>query len=323
MGLVIILGAALLFGLAQFINGMASRRVPGLEVACWTQLGMTGVACVMVLQGTITHPWQLETTLWGVAAGLAGACGAWLLYSALGRASFSRAVGTSTVTTTVMPAMAAIALWGEPVTLLRVCLLGCAVTTVWLLTSGMPRPRSGPARMGAPEVHSAPVDGHLTVKTTPPPGNQGTGPTRRPGPLTLAFLAGLGFAVELMAAARLPPENFAQGLWTWSLTGWMLLTVLVLRRRGDGVIAGVLPRGGPGLAAVAAGALTGSAMWLFHLGTGLIGLTTASAVVAVYPAVPIVLAVLLLGERPGRRAVWGLGGVAGVVVLAGLSDLLG
>lgn len=76
--------------------------------------------------------------MWGPLAALGGVAGSLCLYAALSRATFTVAVGASTVTTTVTPALVAMALLGEEATPLRLVLVGLAVLTVWLLV-----PRGG------------------------------------------------------------------------------------------------------------------------------------------------------------------------------------
>ncbi|WP_258934846.1 hypothetical protein [Nesterenkonia pannonica] len=56
---------------------------------------------------------------------------------------------------------------------------------------------------------------------------------------------------------------------------------------------------------VLAGGFSAAGMLLFHLSSSAVGLATTSATVAVYPAVPILLAVVLLGS--GRPVVGGPG----------------
>lgn len=73
---------------------------------------------------------------------------------------------------------------------------------------------------------------------------------------------------------------------------------------------------------VLAGGFSTAGMMLFHLSAGSVGLATTSAVVAVYPAVPILLAVMILRERPSPRGWAGLACAAVVVGLGALSTFI-
>lgn len=320
MGIVLTVMAALLFGIAQYLNGRAARHIGALHVACWTQLGLIGVAWMLVMAQPLSHPWSSATVAWGITAGVGGAAGSICLYAALRRSTFTMAVGASTVTSTVTPAIVAIVALGEELSAVRIGLVLLSIITVWLLVQGPSTLQSAPPQ-ASPQA-TAP-------RATPPAASsESTGSTRdsslypdvgqpgRAGPL--AITAGLGFAVELIAIAQMPSENFAQGLWIWGVVSWGgLLGVLLMHSQ-----ANIWPRGAVGGVVVLAGVLTGSAMTLFHASAALIGLATTSALVAIYPAVPILLAVLLLGERPGLRACIGLSCAGLVVLLGGFSTVV-
>lgn len=300
--------AALFFGAGHYMSGTVSRRVGPLTVACWTQFGVVAVAAALLLTpagGTGASGWSLPALLWGTAAAVGGVAGSLALYAALSRATFTLAVGASTVTTTVTPAVVAMTLLGEEMTALRLALVVLAVLTVWLLVSQ--RRSRGVAVVTSPLPTVTPQ--------SEAPGEETSRSRSRPGAGRLALGAGLGYAAELVSISQIPGESFAQGLGAWAAVSFIILVALMLLRGARKV----LPRGIPGALVILAGGFSATGMLLFHLSAASIGLATTSAIVAIYPAVPILLAVMILHERPSRRGWAGLACAAVVVGLGALS----
>lgn len=298
--------AALFFGAGHYMSGTVSRRVGPLTVACWTQFGVVAVAAALLLTpagGTGASGWSLPALLWGTAAAVGGVAGSLALYAALSRATFTLAVGASTVTTTVTPAVVAMTLLGEEMTALRLALVGLAVLTVWLLVSQH--------RSRGVAVVTSPLP--TVTPQSQAPGEETS--RSRPGAGRLALGAGLGYAAELVSISQIPGESFAQGLGAWAAVSFIILVALMLLHGARKV----LPRGIPGALVILAGGFSATGMLLFHLSAASIGLATTSAIVAIYPAVPILLAVMILHERPSRRGWAGLACAAVVVGLGALS----
>lgn len=336
--------AAAMFGAGHYMSGTASRRRGPVAVAYWTQFGVVAVALTLLLAQP-TEGWNLMALLWGGAAALGGVVGSLCLYAALSRATFTLAVGASTVTTTVTPALVALIFLGEQASPLRLALVGLSMLTVWLLVSQ--KRGEGVAVVTSPlPVITGPIsvvdgDGQADsggaghAQGGAPSGSQsgGQGPTPGArsssrsglGAAALPLAAGLGYAVELVGVAQIPQQSFTQGLAAWAVVS-LAVMLAVFMVRGGGTTAArrsrLVPRGRDGALVVLAGGFSGAGMLLFHLSAAGIGLATTSAVVAVYPAVPILLAVAILRERPSPRGWAGLACAALVVALGALSTVL-
>lgn len=336
--------AAAMFGAGHYLSGTASRRRGPVAVAYWTQFGVVAVALTLLLVQP-AEGWDLTALLWGGVAALGGVVGSLCLYAALSRATFTLAVGASTVTTTVTPALVALIFLGEQASPLRLALVGLSMLTVWLLVSQ--KRREGVAVVTSPlPVITGPISvvdgdgqgdsggaGH--AQGGAPSGSQsgGQGPTPGArsssrsglGAAALPLAAGLGYAVELVGVAQIPQQSFTQGLAAWAVVS-LAVMLAVFMVRGGGTSAArrsrLVPRGRDGALVVLAGGFSGAGMMLFHLSAAGIGLATTSAVVAVYPAVPILLAVAILRERPSPRGWAGLACAALVVALGALSTVL-
>lgn len=345
--------AAAMFGAGHYLSGTASRRRGPVAVAYWTQFGVVAVALTLLLVQP-AEGWDLTALLWGGVAALGGVVGSLCLYAALSRATFTLAVGASTVTTTVTPALVALIFLGEQASPLRLALVGLSMLTVWLLVSQ--KRREGVAVVTSPlPVITGPISvvdgdgqgdsggaGHAQgqvrggtqsgrAQSRSQSGEQSPTPGARSssrsglGAAALPLAAGLGYAVELVGVAQIPQQSFTQGLAAWAVVS-LAVMLAVFMVRGGGTSAArrsrLVPRGRDGALVVLAGGFSGAGMMLFHLSAAGIGLATTSAVVAVYPAVPILLAVAILRERPSPRGWAGLACAALVVALGALSTVL-
>ena len=334
--------AAAMFGAGHYMSGTASRRRGPVAVAYWTQFGVVAVALTLLLAQP-PEGWDTAALLWGGAAAVGGVVGSLCLYAALSRATFTLAVGTSTVTTTVTPALVALIFLGEQASPLRLALVALSMLTVWLLVSQ--KRREGVAVVTSPlPVITGPiavVDGEGQSESDSASRTRGGGDAHEAGHSTtprvqpasrsgwsaaaLPLAAGLGYAVELVGVAQIPQDSFTQGLAAWAVVSLAVMLAVFMIRGGGTAIARrsrLVPRGRDGALVVLAGGFSGAGMLLFHLSAAGIGLATTSAVVAVYPAVPILLAVAILRERPSMRGWTGLGCAAVVVGLGALSTVL-
>lgn len=305
-----------MFGAGHYMSGTVSRRVGPMTVAYWTQYGVVAVAAAFLLAQPLPQTWDPAALIWGTVAALGGIAGSLCLYAALSRATFTLAVGASTVTATVTPGLVAMTALGESVTPVRLVLIGMAMLTVWLLVSQKRGDEAAPVA-----VVTSPLP--VVTSSIPTVGADGTVPEpprtkSKPGSAPLALCAGLGYAVELVGVAQIPGESFTQGLLAWAAASFVvMLALVIIRRNGQ-----LLPRGGGGALVLLAGGFSATGMLLFHLSASGVGLATTSAIVAVYPAVPILLAVIILRERPTARGWAGLLCAAGVVALGTVSTAL-
>ena len=106
LALVLGLGAGIVYGVADFVGGLASRRSPLLPVLLVSQLFGTSlllVAFPFVVSGSATS----LALGWGAAAGVAGAGGVALLYRGLARGRMSIVAPVTSVNAASLPVI-----WG-------------------------------------------------------------------------------------------------------------------------------------------------------------------------------------------------------------------
>src|SRR5260370_36207392 len=81
MAIAFALACALVYGAADFLGGVAARRVSAVAVVVWSQtVGLAVLLAAMPFLGGSPH---LPDLLWGVACGCAGGFAVALLYRAL------------------------------------------------------------------------------------------------------------------------------------------------------------------------------------------------------------------------------------------------
>lgn len=113
MAVLLALGSAVTFGVADFLGGMASRRARAWSVVVGSQLcgGLVLVAALPVLPpATVTG----ADLLWGAAAGIAGAIGLTQFFRALAIGHMSIAAPVSAVITGGVPVIAGVAMGERP-----------------------------------------------------------------------------------------------------------------------------------------------------------------------------------------------------------------
>ncbi|MFD7505863.1 EamA family transporter [Streptomyces sp. NPDC059850] len=274
MGELLALTSALCFGTTHFLSGLVSRRHHGVTVAACAQTGGTAVSLVPVL---LTHaaPAPPSALAWGALSGVGTGVGVACLYWAMNTGPMSVVVPVSDITAVGIPVAAGIALLGDRPSPVALTGMALALPALWLISRADVRADSG---------------------------------SRRTGPLAIALVAGLGLAVHFFALGRVPGDG-----------GWW--PVVVSRVVSVAVILALLPAAGatmrlPRRAAVTAagaGALGTLATVLYLLATRQELLSVAVVLSALYPAVPVLLALTVLRERITRAQAAGLLG-AGVAL---------
>lgn len=293
-GTLLAVGAALMFGAAQFLNAVVSARLPGIAVARWTLASaalVTGLATAVIRPGP-----PAGSTMWALLAGAGGALGAAALYRSLERGNVSMAIPLCTTTTTAIPVAVGLLFLGEGGDASTALGLVAALVAIILVSRSRENTRPSPGLQAASDRKPATAEVFSTATGW--------------GTAGLPLLAGIGFAVELIGISRFPSDQVISLLWVSFVVAVLLL--LPIRTPGHA------PARRRDIAAViAAGALTAAAMIAFHRATELTGLSVAGIIVSLYPVVPVVLAVALLGERPGPGRVLGLISAAVAVLTIG------
>ncbi|MFD9975752.1 EamA family transporter [Streptomyces sp. NPDC059017] len=281
------LSAALLFGLVHFFSGLLARRADSYAVAAFGQVGgivlMLAVAFVTPLAGTdapvLTASHVTSGALgWGALSGVGTGIGVAYLYRGLASGRMSVVAPLSSVGGVTLPVLVGVVVLGDRPSPLAWLGVAAAVPALWLV-SRSDRPEEGGTAAGA----------------------------------RFGLLAGVGFAVQFLAISRIDP---AAGLWPIvAARTTATVTIALMARAARATLR--LPRGLV-LPALAVGSMGAVALVLYQAATLHQLLALATVLASLYPAVPVVLAVVLLHERPTAVQIAGLLCTGAAVVLIAL-----
>ena len=287
------LAAAALFGSADFLGGVASRRAKAASV-----LVISAPAGVLVIFGAAMlsgAPFHTTGLGWALAAGAAGGAGLIIFYGALAAGPMSVVAPVSALVSTVVPVGAALAMGERASAAVYAGAALCLVAIVLVSLEGMPGGSGGP---GAPVRPAATAPRHYVAA-------RGLGYGAASGlAFGIFFLfirnAGTSGVLWPVCMARVAGSLIILGAAAW----------LGTRPAGPGAGRCVLP------AAVAAGVLDASANVCYVLAAraGLFGM--AVVITSLYPGITVLLARVVLGER--MRAVQRIGlalAAAGVAIV--------
>jgi drug/metabolite transporter (DMT)-like permease len=272
------LAAALLYGSADFLGGVATRRAHVLSVLAVSVT--TGTAVTVAAALLAGAPPRAAGVAWGVCAGVAGGLGFILFYAALATGPMSVVAPVSALVSTVLPVAAALATGEKPG--LRVYLGGLiCVAAIVMVSSG--------GAAAAPQARRA---------------ARGIG---------YGIVSGVAFGMFFLFIRN---GGESGGLWPAAaarLTG----TLVVLAAAAVTRTAPVRwrPDRRTFLTAVAAGLGDSSANVCYLLATqhGLFGI--AVVLTALYPGVTVLLARLVLGEQMSWSRRFGLALAAAGILL--------
>lgn len=282
MAFVLGLAAALTYGAADFVGGVASRKAPLLSVVLLSQIA--GTALLLGALPFFLDPGPTASALaWGAGSGAAGATGVLFLYKGLAAGAMSVVAPITAVEAAGVPVLWGLAT-GERPALVALAGVVVALVAVVLVAGYEPSDR--------PEAERVPF-------------------LKGPG-VTDALTAGAAFGLFFILL-----DKAGDGAGLWPLVGaravsLTLLGALVLvRRHGLGAPAGTRA------AIVGAGVLDVAANLLYMLSTREGLLSIVAVLTSLYPASTVLLARIFLGERIGRFQMAGLAAaVAGVVMMA-------
>ncbi|MGY1773315.1 EamA family transporter [Blastococcus sp. SYSU D00813] len=103
MAVVLALASAVVYGTADFLGGLASRRASVLAVVALSQA--TGLAALLLLLPWLGGPVTGADLLWGAGAGLAGATGLLVFFRTLAGGVMSVVAPTTAVTAAAVPVL--------------------------------------------------------------------------------------------------------------------------------------------------------------------------------------------------------------------------
>jgi drug/metabolite transporter (DMT)-like permease len=272
MSVVLALGAAMVFGSADFLGGLASRRRAALAVALGSQVAgfVALVIALPLLPSATVAPRDL---LLGALGGLFGSSGVVLLFRGLAKGPMSIVAPVAALTAAVVPILAGVVQGERPGAAAVVGIVVALAAVVLITREGDDVTVTGErARGGAEVVATALASGALF-------GSffvclHGTGDDAGLYPLLGARMASLPFLAILVTA------------------------------RGDGLREAFTGRGLPVVVVSGVLDMGANVLYLVALRHGL--LAVVSALTGLYPGATVVLAQTVLDERMRRTQVAGL-----------------
>ncbi|HEX6261695.1 MAG TPA: DMT family transporter [Actinomycetota bacterium] len=282
MAILLGLGAAAAWGVADFFGGFASRWVRATLAVVISQA--IGLASLLLLLPLFRHETMTSgAVLWGALAGMAGGFGLLNLYRGLGRGRMAVVAPVSAVIGAVVPVAFDLAI-GDPVGALTLAGVVIALAALALVS-------------WHPGVEGR-ADGDSLLRSGLPEG----------------LLAGLGFGTFFVLFAQAGDASTYWPLLSLRVASVLMLSAIALAtgsfarpgRRALGIL-------------VAAGVLDVTANLLYLLGTQRGLLSVVAVLAALYPAATVLMARAILKERLHRTQVLGLAaaGLGIVLITAG------
>ncbi|HEY7012093.1 MAG TPA: DMT family transporter [Streptosporangiaceae bacterium] len=303
--------SAVFYGSGDFAGGLATRRASVIRVALLTQSVSATVIGIAVWSSGAAPP-AAEAVVWGMVGGLAGACGALALLAGFRHAVFSVAAPLSAVGAAGFSVLAGLLLGERPSALALTGIVLALPAIVGVSASARARP-AGPPAPGGP----APLGEPLPVRGSGPSGADETAPdpaaARRrftPGGVSYGLVAGACFALLFIALNRAGSGSGFWPVFCSQTTGLATITCVAVVTREFR-----LPASGSRWLAGLAGLGSAPGTIFYFVATHRGQLAVAAVISSLYPAVTIMLARVLLGERLTAVRLAGL-------VLAGASVAL-
>lgn len=283
LAVVLAVSAALTYGASDFVGSVWSRRVGFIPVSIMAQ-SASAIIALAALMITVHTPPPASVVGWGAAAGLGSAVGGLALFRGFQHGQIAVVAPLSALGAGAIPVVVGLAL-GERPSIVAVLGVACALPAAWLVSSAQVSAATLPEK--EPEVTGV-LDG---------------------------LVAGVGFALLFIG---LKEAGSGAGLWPVALqqlTALALIGAVTLMAvaRSSGLVWSWASAAGSALA----GSLGAAAVLAYFVAahTGLLALV--AVITSLYPAITVLLARLLLGERIGRRRQVGLALAAiGVVLIA-------
>lgn len=268
MGEILALSAALFFGLTHFFSGLLSRRADGTVVAFFAQAGGS-VFILLCVPFFPAAQIDAASILWGAASGIGTGIGVAFLYRAMSVGRFSVVVPVSDVTAVALPVLAAVLVFGDRPPVLAWGGIVLALPALWLTS-------------------------RTTADTTAVEAGFATGTMS-------ALIAGAGFALQFVALSQ---AHASAGM----------LPVVASRIASVAVIAVLLAGSFSAFKipltitapAAGAGVLGTVALVLYSFAAQQQLLSLAVVLTALYPAVPVILGLIVLRERLSTFQITGL-----------------
>ena len=278
------LAAAAGYGGSDYAAGLAARRASVVRVTVLVEV--TSAALLMcVIPFISSQAPSLTSALWGIAAGASGVAGAMALYLGFRHAAFSVASSISAVGSAAFSVLAGVALGEHPGAL---SLAGIALALPAIVAVSAPSSRATPG--------------------VAPPGQQRQ--HKHAVGVGLGLAAGAGFGMFFIGLNEAGSVNDLWPIVISQLAAMVTVTFVAAATRDLR-----LPPPGARRLSVMTGAIGAAGTTMFFLSThhGLLAVT--AVITALYPAVTIVLARVVSGERLTGLRIIGLSLAAASVAL--------
>jgi uncharacterized membrane protein len=299
------LAAAALYGSADFLGGVASRRAKALSVVVISApAGVLAMLAAALLAG---GPFQAAGIGWAVAAGAVGGAGLIIYYAGLAAGPMSVVAPVAALVSTVLPVGVAVAM-GERATAavyagVGLCLVAIALVSMEEMPQVSPARLARTARRASRRVLvrrtvSAAAGPAYPAHPARPDGGTGRSPAgSRAAVRGLGYgtVSGLSFGLFFLLIRNAGATSVLWPVFEARVAGTVIIlgaaACLGTRPAGPGAGRWVLPT------AAAAGVLDASAnaCYLLAARAGLFGI--AVVIISLYPGITVLLARLTLGER--------------------------
>jgi drug/metabolite transporter (DMT)-like permease len=275
VAVVLALTSAAVYGAADFLGGLASRKTSVFGVVALSQV--VGLAALLALLPWLGGPVDGTDLAWGVAAGVAGASGLVLFFRTLARGVMSVIAPVTAVTSAAVPVLVGL-LGGNRIGLWAAVGIALALAAVVLVS----------AEGGLSALRAA-----------------------RPASLAPALAAGTAFGFFFVLLDRTSEDAGVTPLVAARMASVALVVVLALATRQSlRVTRPALPL----VALSGVGDMTANALFLLATQQeGQLAITGVLA--SLYPVSTVVLAQVLLRERLAGAQVAGLGTAVAAIVL--------
>jgi drug/metabolite transporter (DMT)-like permease len=275
VAVVLALASAVVYGAADFLGGLSSRRASVFGVVAVSQL--VGLVALLALLPWLGGPVGTEDLAWGAASGLAGATGLVIFFRALAGGIMSVIAPVTAVTAAAVPVLVGL-LGGDTIGPWAAAGIALALAAVVLVS----------AEGGLSALRSA-----------------------RPASLLPALAAGSAFGLFFVLLDRTSQDSGLTPLVTARLASVALVVVIALAgRQSLKVGRAALPL----VALSGVGDMTANALFLLATqADGQLAITGVLA--SLYPVSTVILAQVLLRERLAGAQVAGLGTAVAAVVL--------
>jgi drug/metabolite transporter (DMT)-like permease len=267
---------ALIFGAADFVGGVAARRISAVRVTALG--GLSGLVVLLIALPLFPSVWSAKAVLLGGITGVTGAVAVVLLYACLAIGPMSILSPLTAVISAVVPVLAGV-VRGERLNGLGYLAIGIALVAVVLV-------------------------GFVPEKGAVRPSLRALSMAVGAGTLIGVFLILIDLTPDDSGLVPLVVSRAVNAIVMFSAIG---VGVLVARRRGIPSRARIAGGWRPGLAlGLIGGAVDATANALLLAGLRIGELTIQSVLTALYPAGTIILAAVVLRERIAPVQVVGL-----------------